>query len=323
MATVETVRGPVELDKLGVTLMHEHVFVLSEEIRENYGGTYWDEEERVADAIAQLRQLKATGVDTIVDPTVIGLGRYIPRIARINAEVDINIIAATGIYTYNDLPHFFHYQGPGTMFGGDEPMVELFKIDIAQGIAGSQVKAAFLKCAIDEQGMTPGVERAMRAVARTQLETGVPITVHTNVHNQSGLLVQNLMREEGVDLAKVVIGHSGDSTDLEYLTTLADAGSYLGMDRFGIDVLLPFEQRVDTVVQLCKRGYAEKMVLSQDASCFIDWFPHATKLAAVPKWHFRHIHDDVLPALRERGVSEQQITTMLVDNPKRYFTKAA
>jgi len=322
MPTVETVRGPIDIDELGTTLMHEHVFVLSAEIRENYGGTYWDEEERIADAIEKLQKLKAIGVDTIVDPTVIGLGRYIPRIQRINAEVDIHIVPATGIYTYNDLPHFFHYQGPGTMFGGDEPMLALFKADIAQGIAGTSVKAAFLKCAIDEQGMTPGVERAMRAVARTHRETGAPITVHTNVHNQSGLLAQNLMREEGVDLTKVVIGHSGDSTDLEYLTALADAGSYLGMDRFGIDALLPFERRVDTVVQLCKRGYAEKLVLAHDASCFIDWFPLAVREAVSPNWHFTHIHDDVLPALRERGVSERDIVTMLVENPKRYFTKA-
>jgi phosphotriesterase-related protein len=323
MPMIPSVRGPIDIETLGTTLMHEHVFVLNAEIRENYGGTYWDEEARVADAIAKLRRLKAIGVDTIVDPTVVGLGRYIPRIERINAAVDINIIAATGIYTYNELPHFFHHQGPGTMFGGDEPMVELFKTDIAHGIAGTNVKAAFLKCAIDQQGMTAGVERAMRAVAKTHVETGVPITVHTNVRNRSGLLSQELLREEGVDLTKVVMGHSGDSTDLDYLTAIADAGSYLGMDRFGIDVLLPFDERVDTVVQLCKRGYAEKMVLSQDASCFIDWFPEATKEAALPNWNFTHIHDAVLPALRERGVTEDQITTMLVENPKRYFTKAA
>ncbi len=318
MARVESVRGPVELERLGTTLMHEHVFVLNEEIRENYP-SYWDEEVRVADAIDKLRKLKAVGVDTIVDPTVIGLGRYIPRIERINKDVDINIIAATGVYTYNDLPFYFHFQGPGTLFGGEEPMIEMFVRDIREGIAGTSVKAAFLKCAIDEHGMTPGVERAMRAVAGAHRETGVPITIHTNVHNQSGLLAQNLLREEGADLSKVVVGHSGDSTDLDYLTTLMEAGSFIGMDRFGIDVLLPFEQRVETVAELCRRGYAERMVLSHDASCFIDWFPTATKEAAVPNWHYTHIHDDVLPALRERGVSEAQITTMLVDNPRRYF----
>jgi len=92
------------------------------------------------------------------------------------------------------------------------------------------------------------------------------------------------------------------------------------MDRFGLDMLLPFEQRVDTVAALAKRGYAERMVLAHDTSCFIDWFSHEGKLAAQPNWNLTHISDDVLPALRERGVTEEQLKTMLVDNPRRYFS---
>jgi phosphotriesterase-related protein len=301
--------------------MHEHVFVLGEEMRQNYPEypNQWDEDARVADAVAKLRECAARGIDTIVDPTVIGLGRYIPRIQRINEQVDINIVVATGLYTYNEVPFQFHYTGPGLLFDVDEPLVELFVKDIREGIAGTGVKAAFLKCAIEEQGLTPGVERVMRAVGQAHVETGAPITVHTNVHNQSGLIAQKVLAEEGVDLGKVVIGHSGDSTDLDYLCALADAGSYLGMDRFGLDVLLPFEQRVDTVVRLVERGYAEKMVLAHDAACFIDWFSEEGKAAAVPNWNFTHISDDVLPALRARGVTDEQIDTMLVHNPRRYF----
>jgi len=319
MPAVETVRGPIDTSRLGTTLMHEHVFVLNEELRTNYP-SYWDEERRIADAVDKLRAAKAAGVDTIVDPTVIGLGRYIPRIERINAEVDINIVAATGLYTYNDLPFFFHFQGPGTLLQGPEPMIELFVRDIEEGIAGTGVKAAFLKCAIELQGLTPGVERAMRAVAAAHCKTGAPITVHTNVHNKSGLIAQKVFREEGCDLTKIVIGHSGDSTDLAYLIELMEAGSFIGMDRFGIDGLLPFEQRVATVAELAQRGYAERMVLSQDASCFIDWFPEALPAAMMPNWTYTHIHKDVLPALRERGTTDAQIETMLVDNPRRYFS---
>src|ERR1700675_1984528 len=114
MATIETVKGPVDSTKLGKVLMHEHVFVLSTEIMENYK-TGWDEDVRVNDAVIRLRDLKANGIDTIVDLTVVGLGRYIPRIQRVNAEVDINIVAATGMYTYNDVPHYFHFRGPGKL----------------------------------------------------------------------------------------------------------------------------------------------------------------------------------------------------------------
>lgn len=318
MAEVQTVRGPVDSSELGTVLMHEHVFVLNEEIRQNYPD-YWDEETRVADAVSKLRDVRSRGIDTIVDPTVIGLGRYIPRVQRINEQVDINIVPATGIYTYNDVPFAFHFRGPGKLFDEPEPMTELFVDDINDGIAGTGVKAGLLKCAIEENGLTPGVERVMRAVGQAHVQTGIPITVHTNVHNHSGLTAQRVLREEGADLDKVVIGHSGDSTDMDYLCAIADGGSLLGMDRFGLDVLLPFEQRVDTVVELVRRGYAERMVLSQDASCFIDWFPQQKQAEAVPNWHYTHISDDVLPALRERGVDENAITTMLVDNPRRYF----
>ena len=91
------------------------------------------------------------------------------------------------------------------------------------------------------------------------------------------------------------------------------------MDRFGLDVLLPFEERVDTVAELCRRGYTERVVLAHDASCSIDWFPAEARKAAAPNWNYRHISEDVLPALRERGVEDAQITTMLVDNPRRHF----
>jgi len=318
MTTVETVRGPIDTSALGTTLMHEHVFVLTPDMASNYPGG-WDEEVRVADAIDKLRRLKTLGIDTIVDPTVVGLGRYIPRIQRVNEQVDIAIVPATGVYTYNDMPFPLQFRGPGTLLDGEEPMVDMFVGDITEGIAGSSVRAAFLKCAVDAPGMTPGVERIMRAVARAHRLTGAPITVHTDVHNHSGIEAQRVLREEGVDLSRVVIGHCGDSTDLSYLRSIADAGSYLGMDRFGIDILLPFEQRVETVAALCAQGYAEKMVLSHDASCYIDWFPQGLLASVAPNWQYEHISRDVLPALAEQGVTEDQINTMLVDNPRRYF----
>ena len=177
MATVQTVKGPIDTSALGQVLMHEHVFVLSPEIDQNYPA--FDEEAEVKNAIVRLNELKAAGIDTIVDLTVVGLGRYIPRIERINAEANINIVAATGLYTYDHVPHYFHFRGPGTLFNGPEVMVEMFVEDIEKGIAGTSVKAAILKCATDEPGVTEGVERVLRAVAQTHRATGVPISTHT------------------------------------------------------------------------------------------------------------------------------------------------
>lgn len=318
MATVHTATGPIDSADLGNVLVHEHVFIVGEEFRQNYQDD-WDEDDKVAEAVRDLTELKELGIDTILDPTVLGLGRYIPRIQRIAEQIDLNIVVATGLYTYNDIPFQFHYAGPGLLFDVPEPLVTLFTKDLTEGIADTGARAAFLKCAIESQGLTPGVERVMRAVGQTSAQTGAPITVHTDPHSQSGLVAQKIFAEEGADLTKVVIGHSGDSVDLDYLMKLADAGSILGMDRFGLDLLLPFDERVNTVAELCKRGYADRMALAHDAACFIDWFDHEAKKQALPKWNYRHISEEVLPALRERGVSEADITTMLVDVPRRYF----
>ncbi|KAB2345085.1 phosphotriesterase family protein [Actinomadura rudentiformis] len=323
MPAVETARGPVDLTALGRTFMHEHVFVLSTEHVQNYGtGAWWDEEERVTDAVTKLRQLVDRGITTIADPTVWGLGRYIPRIKRIAELVpELNIIVATGIYSYDDVPFQFHYRGPGTLLGGPEPMIADFTRDITEGIADTGIKAAFLKCAIHTAGLTPGVERILRAVAATHRETGAPITVHTDSSINAGRIVVELLGKEGVDLTKVVIGHAGDSNDLDYLMELADTGAILGMDRFGLDLLNPTANRVSTIAALCERGYADRMVLSHDASCYMDWFgPDPEMLRGMaPNWNYRHISDDVLPSLRALNVSEAQIDQMLVENPQRYF----
>ncbi|MDT0276700.1 phosphotriesterase family protein [Blastococcus goldschmidtiae] len=325
MPTVETVRGPIDTADLGPTLMHEHVFVLSTEHVQNYGdGDWWDEDERVADAVEKLNELKALGIDTILDPTVWGLGRYIPRVQRVAEQTDLNIIVATGLYTYDELPHQYEYRGPGLLLDlPSDPMVDDFTSDLTDGIASTGVKAAFLKCVVEAKGLTPGVERNLRACAATHRATGAPITVHTSVGNQAGKLAVQVFRDEGVDLTKVVIGHAGDSNDLDYLSELAEAGCLLGMDRFGLDIYNPTTSRVDTIVALAERGYADRMVLAHDASCYIDYFPgveaQAAKEQIAPNWNFTHISRDVLPMLRDRGVTEDQIRQMLVEAPRRYF----
>ena len=319
VAQVNTARGPIDTSDLGVTLMHEHVFIMTTEIAQNYPEAFGDESKREADAITRLNELKARGVDTIVDLTVIGLGRYIPRIARIAAATELNIVVATGLYTYNDVPMYFHYLGPGAELGGPEIMTDMFVRDIEVGIAGTRIKAAILKCATDEPGVTPGVERVLRAVAVAHRRTGVPISTHTHAATRRGLEQQKIFAEEGVDLSRVVIGHCGDTTDLSYLEEIIAAGSYIGMDRFGIDAYLSFEDRVDTVARMCERGHADKMVMSHDAACYFDALPEETLPLALPNWHYFHIHNDVIPALKQRGVTQDQLDTMLITNPRKIF----
>ncbi|MGN6722691.1 MAG: phosphotriesterase family protein [Marmoricola sp.] len=323
MSAIESVRGPIDSADLGTTLMHEHVFVLTPDIQQNYPENWGDWDTRVDDAVSRLEAVYDAGISTIVDPTVVGLGRYIPTIQHIAERVRINIVVATGVYTYEDVPFFFHYRGPALneALGMEipDPMVDMFVKDITEGIAGTGVKAGMLKCAIDAPGLTPGVERVMRAVAKAHLATGTPITVHTHPTTQTGLLVKRVMcDEEGVDPSRIVLGHSGDTTDCDHLQALADLGFVLGMDRFGINLDTTFEARADTLIEMVRRGYTNQMVLSQDASCYIDWID-PNVMAFLPQWHYTHIVEEVVPYVLERGVTQEQIDTMFVDVPRRFF----
>lgn len=311
MAKVETLRGPIDTAQLGATLMHEHVFVQSEGVAHNFPSV-WDEPAETDAARAKLRELVAAGIQTIVDLTVMGLGRNIPRLQHVVGDIPLHVIVASGLYTYNELPHYFQNRDA-------DAMADLFVRDITEGIQGTSVKAAILKVATDEPGVTPGVEKVLRAVARAQRRTGVPISTHTHAASRRGLEQQAIFEEEGVDLSRVIIGHSGDTEDLEYLEALMKRGSFIGMDRFGLDQMLSMEKRVAVVARLCERGYAGQMVLAHDACSYIDWYPMEAVRAVVPNWQFTHISRDVLPALRAAGVREEQIEQMMVDNPRRVF----
>ncbi|MER6577782.1 phosphotriesterase-related protein [Nonomuraea sp. NPDC001023] len=313
----ETVRGPVA--DLGATLMHEHVFGLSPEILWNWPDVPegWDLERRAREAAAKLDALKAEGIDTIVDLTVVGLGRYVPAVQRVAELTSVNIVAATGLYTYDALPPYFGNRGPGSLFGGPDRLAEFFVRDLTEGIGRTGVKAAMLKCASDHLGMTKGCERVFRAVAEAHLATGAPITTHSHSASRGGLEQQRLLGSLGVDLERVVIGHAGDSTDLAYLEELVAGGSYLGMDRFGIETISSFEDRVAVVAAMCERGHAGKMVLGHDSYCFNDRFDPDVVRRRHPNYHLLHISRDVVPELRSRGVTGDQLHQMLVDNPRR------
>jgi phosphotriesterase-related protein len=320
MATIQTLNGPLDTSELGTVLMHEHVFNLTAEIQMVYPGfNGWDPDTEIPKAQAQLRAVKAAGVDTMVELSPIGLGRSLELIRAAAEGSGLNLILATGLYTYDVLPRPWHFIGPGTMLDGEEPLDGLMRGDLADGIEGSGVKPGILKCAIDAAGLTEHVERVVRSVCRVHRETGTPICIHTSAPHERGRDALNILADEGLDPRRVMLAHCGDSTDIDYLEELAASGALLGMDRFGLDVLLPFEQRVSTVVEMCRHGHADKMVLSQDAMCFTDWFPPGLRGQISPNWHYLHVIQDVVPELLRRGVTQEQVDQMLRDNPRRFF----
>ena len=319
MSTVETVRGPVDVTELGTTLMHEHVFVLQPEALQNYGhvwgASYWDEDARVADAVEKLRAVRAAGIRTLVDPTAPGLGRCIPRIQRVNAEVDLNIVVATGVYAFLELPNFLHYRSP-------EAIAELFVRELRDGIDDTGVKAAFIKCAVDEHGLVGDIPRILDAVAIAAVETGAPVMVHTNASAGTGTLALEALTTRGVDPARLVVAHAGDSNDLDYLRTIGDTGAVLGLDRFNIPHFNPDEDRIRTLVALLAEGYGNQIHLSHDAACFYDFMVGDPNFAD-ERPDYLHISTEILPVLREQGVTAAQIDELMVDNPRRFFEGAS
>src|SRR6185295_18759304 len=190
-----------------------------------------------------------------------------------------------------------------------------------EGIQGTTSKAGIIKAATDRAGVTELNRKLLQVAARLHRATGVPISTHSAVDERTGLAQQEVFAEEGVDLSRVVIGHCGDTENVELLEEILRRGSFIGMDRFGLDMILPMEKRVSVIAELCRRGWVDRLVLSHDACCHIDWFPWEMVKQLAPRWSFRHIPEDVLPALRADGVTEAQITAMTVDNPRRVFER--
>ena len=317
MATIQTVRGPIDSEALGATLMHEHLFIRNPEVEAHYPAPEWDEDRCVEAARAGLRELAKRGLRSLVDLTVIGLGRDIRLVERVAEGLDFNIVVATGYYTFRELPSFYHNHGPGLMIEGPDPLHAMFVKDIQQGIAGTGVKAAIIKVATDEPGFTPDVTRVFEAAARAHKDTGAPISTHSNASKRGGLEQQEFFRRHGVDLSRTVIGHSGDSTDLDYLREMMDAGSFLGMDRFGLTWFRGDEERTATVAALCRLGYADRMTLSHDAAYFSVNSEPTYRAKALPAWKHTLVSDIIIPDLRRQGVTDEQINQMMVVNPVR------
>lgn len=317
MTPVQTFLGPRDAGDLGTTLIHEHVFVRNEELELNLVSSEWDQAWAIERAVASFLALHALGVRTVVDLTVPGLGRNVALVAAIAERVPVNLIASTGWYTSNVLPTYFAFHGPGRLIDGPDPLIELFVRDIEDGIGGTAVRAGMLKVMTDADGITADVARVLTAAAVAYEQTGVPITTHSHPASRSGLAQQAFLSDRGVALDRVIIGHSGDCEDLDYLRELMENGSTIGMDRFGMEHVLTDERRVRTLLDLLERGYGDRIVLSHDAAIYSHVTPPSWRAGSAPHWHMENIPRRIVPMLKQAGVSDSELHLMLVENPRR------
>jgi phosphotriesterase-related protein len=314
MGTVETVRGPVAAAELGPALLHEHIFISSPEGVENFnhawGAPWWDEEARVADAVSALRAVRELGIGTVVDPTAFGLSRNVRRIARVNEQVDLHIVVCSGVYAFMELPGFLKYRSA-------DDLAALFIRELREGIDDTGIRAAFLKCAIEEHGVIGDIPLILDAIATAALETGAPVMVHTNAEARTGLVALAELSRRGVDPTRIVIAHAGDTNAMDYLRELAGSGAMLGLDRFN-STFNTDEGRIETLLRLLGEGFIAQLHLSHDGSTFGDFIQHNAIFKDL-RPSYLHIHQRILPALRAAGVTQAQIDEMLVTNAQRFL----
>jgi len=318
MPTVQTVQGAVDADELGLMLAHEHVRFRDEAVANEWPGRY-DEQLELDAALVAVTAAKEKGVQSIVDPTAMFGGRDVNFMKRVADQTGVRIIACTGIYSYDYLPHYFENRDI-------DVMADHFVEDIEIGIQGTDIRAAFLKCAADAAGVTEHVEKIHRAVARASLQTGAPIMAHSMPAVATGPRQVEIFAEEGVDLSRVQIAHCGDTDDVEYIQGLIDRGVYVGLDRYGLEMYLPIDKRNATAAELLRRGHADRLMISQDFCASIDWFPpEAAEMfeasGAIRNWSMTLVFDEVVPTLREMGaLDDASYSTIFKDNPRRWLT---
>ena len=314
MAVINSVLGPLDTADLGFTLMHEHVMVAASGIYSDYPALIGAD--AVARGVSRLKQAKDGGVDTLVDATTHDLGRNAPLLATVAQQAEVNVIVCTGWWL--DVPRFM--RGVSA-----DQMARLFIRDVEEGFGDTGIKAGILKSAADSDGVTPELEVMARAAARAQLQTGLPLMIHSFPTGQVGRRQIAILKEEGVDLSRVKIDHSNDTTDVEYLSWILDQGCYLGLDRYP-GGYVSSTARTNTLKALMDAGYTDRLCPSHDAIALhvIPEKPDGTmpteeELTRRNPHGFLYMKNVVFPQLRDMGVSDETLDVLFVDNPRRFF----
>lgn len=319
--TVQTVTGRVLPEALGRTLIHEHVLVGFPGWELDALAPRFDRAEAMARAIDQMQQLRDLGVGTFVDPCPMDLGRDVEFLAELSQKSGLQIVCTTGAYFEAEgITHTFRHLPV-------EEITAIYIKEISEGVGDTGIRAGAVKIATGAQRISDYERKLVQAGARAARETGVSLISHTQ-EGSCGHEQIDLVTGEGVSAERLVVGHSDGIDDHEYHRTLAERGAFVGFDRFGITIILPDEVRVKNVLKLAKAGHTRNILLSHDS--IVCWqgrpVPFANRyedvLAMLPDWRPTSVLTNIVPQLRAGGLSEADITTILVDNPRRLFAGA-
>ena len=302
MATVMTVTGPIQAEHLGLTLMHEHLFL-------DLTRDTWTNNNFLSDpdlTAVELQLFKDSGGTTLVDQTNRGLGQDPLAVKAMAERTGLNMVLGCGWYRepYYE-PHLYRWK--------TDQIAEQIVRDITVGIDDSGVRAGI----IGEIGahfiwISPAEERMLRAAARAQKRTGVTLTLHAT-RAPLGLDQLDILREEGVDPRRVVVGHAHSYPHHEYHAEVASRGAFLTFDRMGVTNEYERQRTIRLICQMLDAGYVRHLMLSQDV-CY------KSDLVAYGGVGYGFVPGELTVKLRQAGVTDEQLHQMLVDNPRRALT---
>ncbi len=322
MERINTVTGTCTPAELGRTLVHEHILV-------GYPGWQMDalapgfrRTEARTRAIEWMHRLQDHGVRTFLDPCPMDLGRDVEFMAEVAQASGMRVICTTGAY--------FEEQGLTYTFRNLplDDIAAIYEKEIREGIGETGIKAGLIKVATGAHRISEYERKLLAAAGRAAVRCDVPIITHTQEATCGPEQVE-ILSAEGVPAHRILVGHSDGVDDPAYHRRIVSSGSYIGFDRLGIEVILPDAVRVENIARLFRAGHVRHVCLSHDSNCGA-WlgrpiFAPNTPLdpAEIPKllpdWTPTHLFERVIPMLREAGVPDEAITTMIEENPARWF----
>jgi phosphotriesterase-related protein len=303
---VQTVLGPVAPGDLGFTLPHEHTKCSLWWIENRWD--YWEligDEPRINEELAAY---KALGGGTLVDVTPIGIGRDLTRLARLAQATGLHIVAGAGWYRQAYYPAEARIDRRSIDDLADEIVQEFVDGPVRPGIIG--------EIGTDKPWVTAQEERVFRAAARAALRTGASVTTHA-VQSDVGLAQLAILEDEGLDPARIVIGHCDSHPRIEHWREIVRRGAHVEADFLGMS-FTPLERAgepkvVELISTLLSEGFEKQMLLSQDVC-------HDSQLASYGGNGYTYLQKSFLPRLAAAGVDAATIKTVTVENPARLLT---
>jgi predicted metal-dependent phosphotriesterase family hydrolase len=317
VAHIQTVKGSITPDSLGVTYAHEHILCdqrlcRSEGLkpRGTDGGLMILDDEAVA--IRELKELKTLGADAMVEVTMQAWGRDVSALRRISEATGLTIIATSGFYIELCHPAFVSEQSIDQLAAG-------VAHEVTHGVDGTGIRTGLLKAAVSQPPLEGAELKCTRSVARAQRLCGAAITTHTSgsarfeiAGGNAGMILLDVFEAEGVDPGRVIIGHVDENADIRNIEALCRRGAFVQFDVIGKLHWMLDQTRADLVALMVERGLEDHLLLSTDRN-------RRFELKSYGGIGYAHMLTHFVPLLRERGLGEATIRKFLVENARRAF----